>query len=546
MIENGVLAAPANATAEQQQLADASKLMDLKVKNYPFQSIDRTILETILKRDTAKNIWDAMRRKYQGSTKDGEIMEQVIVVEKILRYMTEKFNYVVCSITESNDVTTMSIDELQSSLLVHEKLIKGKKNHGVTVGEEQALKVSNAGRGRGRNSSSRGRGRGRQSKDLVECYKCHKLGHYWNECPDWDASANYAEFGSEEEMLLMAFSNMNTDCKYETWYLDSGCNNHMVETKNWLFEFDESFRESVKWGNDSKMVVMGKGNVKLNIEGRIHVITDVYYLPGLGNNLLSIGQLQQKGITIIFKNNTCQLFHEEKGLIISTAMTANRIYIINASMMIPKCLQMTKDEETNLWHKRYAHLTLKGLKVLTGKNMVKGLPELKDNDDKCNDCLSGKQHGDSIPKQANWRAPQKLELVHSDIYGPLNPKFNGGNTYFITFTNYLTRKTWTYFMQEKPSAFELFKKSKSLDEKESGCLIKCLRTDRGGEFTSTMFNDLCSSQGIKRQLTASYTPQQNGVSERKNKTLLNMVRSMLSCRDVPKRFGQKQLIGLLM
>ncbi|PNX66956.1 retrovirus-related Pol polyprotein from transposon TNT 1-94, partial [Trifolium pratense] len=69
MIENGVLAAPANATVEQQQLAEASKLMDLKVKNYLFQSIDRTILETILERDTAKNIWDAMRRKYQGSTK---------------------------------------------------------------------------------------------------------------------------------------------------------------------------------------------------------------------------------------------------------------------------------------------------------------------------------------------------------------------------------------------------------------------------------------------------------------------------------------------
>ncbi|XP_045791884.1 uncharacterized protein LOC123886623 [Trifolium pratense] len=171
--------------------------MDLKVKNYLFQSIDRTILETILERDTAKNIWDAMRRKYQGSTKvkraqlqslrrefeilemeesesvtdffartlkianimtaHGERMEQVTVVEKILRSMTEKFNYVVCSITESNDVTTMSIDELQSSLLVHEKLMKG-KSHGVIVGAEQALKISNVGRGRGRSSSSRGRG----------------------------------------------------------------------------------------------------------------------------------------------------------------------------------------------------------------------------------------------------------------------------------------------------------------------------------------------------------------------------------------------------
>ncbi|CAJ2658384.1 unnamed protein product [Trifolium pratense] len=576
MIEHGVLAAPVNATVEQQRLADASKLMDLKVKNYLFQSIDRTILETILERDTAKNIWDAMRRKYQGSNKvkraqlqslrrefeilemeesesvtefiartlkiannmtaHGERMEQVTVVEKILRSMTEKFNYVVCSITESNDVTTMSIDELQSSLLVHEKLMKGKKTHGVIVGEEQALKVSNAGRGRGRGSSSRGRGRGNQSKEHVECFKCHKLGHYKNECPDWDTNANYAEFGSKEEMLLMAFSGMNTDCKHIAWYLDSGCSNHMVGNKDWLFEFDESFRESVKLGNDSKMAVMGKGNVKLDMEGKIIVITDVYYLPGLSNNLLSIGQLQQKSITIIFKNNICQLFHEEKGLIISTAMTANRMYIIYAPVIIPNCLQITKEEETDLWHKRYAHLSLRGLKVLTGKKMVRGLPELKDSEEKCGDCLSGKQHRDSIPKQANWRASEKLELVHSDICGPLNPKSNGGNRYFITFTDDLTRKTWTYFMQEKSSAFELFKRFKSLVEKESGCLIKCLRTNRGGEFTSAMFNDFCSSQGIKRQLTAAYTPQQNGVSERKNRTLLNMVRSMLSCREVPKRF----------
>jgi hypothetical protein len=69
LIEVGVVTAPANATAEQRRLADESKLCDLKVKNYLFQSIDRSILETILVRDTAKDIWDAMRRKYQGFTK---------------------------------------------------------------------------------------------------------------------------------------------------------------------------------------------------------------------------------------------------------------------------------------------------------------------------------------------------------------------------------------------------------------------------------------------------------------------------------------------
>jgi hypothetical protein len=159
--------------------------------------------------------------------------------------------------------------------------MKGQKEHS----EEQELKMGYAGRGRGR-SSSRGRGRGRQSKELVECYKCHKLGHYRNECPDWEGNAsNYAEL-KEEEMLLMAYNDEVRNGKEEIWYIDSGCSNHMVGTKEWFFDFDDEFRESVKLGNDSKMAVMGRGNVKLSIDGRTHIITDVYYLPGLGNTYL--------------------------------------------------------------------------------------------------------------------------------------------------------------------------------------------------------------------------------------------------------------------
>ncbi|PNY04157.1 retrovirus-related Pol polyprotein from transposon TNT 1-94 [Trifolium pratense] len=139
----------------------------MKVKNYLFQSIDREILETILSKETSKDIWDSMRLKYKGSTKvkraqlqvsrkefevlemgenetvaeyyartmaiankmtsQGERMEQVTIIEKILRSMPEKFNYVTCSIEESNDVTNLSIDALQSSLIVHEQKMKGKQ-----------------------------------------------------------------------------------------------------------------------------------------------------------------------------------------------------------------------------------------------------------------------------------------------------------------------------------------------------------------------------------------------------------------------------------
>ncbi|GAU25732.1 hypothetical protein TSUD_216620 [Trifolium subterraneum] len=468
LIEVGVTVAPPNATAKQLQAAAANKLKDLKVKNYLFQSIDRSILETILDRDTSRNIWEAMRRKYQGSIRvkrahlqalrrefevlamkedesvndyfartlasanrmsaHGETLNHVSIVEKILISMTPKFNYVVCSIEQSNDVTTLSIDELQSSLIVQEQR-----------------------RGRNSNNCARGRCRGKQSKENIECFKCHKLGHYQNECPNWEGH------------------------------------------KDWLFNFDETYCDSVKLGDDSRIAVKGKGNVKLCINNVVHVISNVYFVPGLKTNILSIDQLQQKQITVIFKNDMCKVYHDDKGLLFSTEMTNNRMYIVTAQVISTMCLMTNKQESALLWHNRYAHLSFKGLNTLSKKQMVKDLPVFEEMDESCVDCLSGKQHRDLIPKQSNWRASEKLELIHSDICGPINTQSNGGIRYFITFTEDYSRKTWIYLMKEKSSAFEIFKVFKAMVEKESGASIICLRSYRGGEYTSNAFNDFATN-----------------------------------------------------
>ncbi|GAU45713.1 hypothetical protein TSUD_400940 [Trifolium subterraneum] len=507
-IEVGIITAPAEgATQEQQKLAEESKLKDLKAKNDLFQVIDRTILETILTRNTAKEIWDSMRQKYKGSNKvkraqlqalwkeyenlnmkigesvencfsrtlaiankmsvQGETLTEGTIVEKILRSLTSRFNYAVCSIEESNDVTTMSVDQLQSSLIVQERRMKGQKDQ-----EEQVLKMSYAGRGNRGCGNSNTRGRGRSSGE---------------------ENANYAQFDEEEEIFLMAQETKDTllmaqetigmtDETPQNWFLDSGCSNHMIGNKEWFFDFDESYKDTVKLGDDSKIAVMDTGNLKLRIEGFVQVLTNVYYLSGLKNNLISIGQLQKKNITVIFKNDSCKVFHDDKGLIMTTHMSMNRMYIIKAPVVIPKCLKVTQSTDAQLWHQRYGHLSFKDMKILAQKKTVHGLPDVKE----------------------------------------LKP--NGKKRYFITFTDDMSRKTWVYLLNEKSEALSIFQGFKAMVENESNHKILCLRTDRGGEYTSTAFNEFCDTNGIKRQLTTAYTPQQNGVSERKNKTIMNMVR----------------------
>ncbi|MCH83490.1 retrovirus-related pol polyprotein from transposon tnt 1-94 [Trifolium medium] len=123
---------------------------------------------------------------------------------------------------------------------------------------------------------------------------------------------------------------------------------------------------------------------------------------------------------------------------------------------------------------------------LTGKGMVQGLPMVKEPSEKCTNCMKGKQQRDVISKKSSWRATAKLELIHSDICGPINPESNGKKRYFITFIDDLSRKSWVYFLSEKSEALAVFQK------------FKCLRTDRGGEYTSTTFNEFCDTHGIRR------------------------------------------------
>ena len=201
----------------------------------------------------------------------------------------------------------------------------------------------------------------------------------------------------------------------------------------------------MKLGDNSRMMVMGKGNVKLHVNGLTQVITEVYFIPELRNNLLSIGQLQEKKLAILIQDDMCKIYHPRRGLIIQTEMSANRMFIVLASVISPTCLQATSEDNTQLWHCRYGHLNFKGLRTLLHKNMVRGLPMLKASSKVCDDCMVGKQHREAMPKKSLWMASKKLQLVYAYICGPISPESNSGKRYVITFIDDYSRKTWHIF-----------------------------------------------------------------------------------------------------
>ena len=168
--------------------------------------------------------------------------------------------------------------------------------------------------------------------------------------------------------------------------------------------------------------------------------------------------------------------------------------------------------------------------------MVVGLPPISSSKGVCEGCVLGKHHREMFEKGKAQRAKEPLQLIHSDLCGPLETHSLSHAFYFLTFIDDFTHKTWVYFLKYKSETFSKFQEFKTMVENESNKKIKTLRTDNGGKFIKNEFDAYLSKHGIQHQKTVPYTPQQNGVAERKNITLVEMARCMLYSKGLHKKF----------
>jgi len=189
-----------------------------------------------------------------------------------------------------------------------------------------------------------------------------------------------------------------------------------------------------------------------------------------------------------------------------------------------------------LWHARYGHLNFRALRELGRKEMVSGVPVVDHVEQVCEGCTLGKQHRAPFPEASTYRAQKGLELFHTDLCGQITPTTPAGKAYFLLIVDDYSRYMWIELLRSKNEALAYLKKVKTSAETELEGKLKTVRTDRGGEFNSNQFTVFCNDFGIKHFITTPYTPQQNGVVERRNQTVVEMARCMMKSKVVPDQF----------
>ena len=174
--------------------------------------------------------------------------------------------------------------------------------------------------------------------------------------------------------MLMATTSKESSID-TSWYLDSGCSTHMTWKKEWFISLVDSSKSKVRFVDDSSLTAEGIGRVAFrDTNGKETVIEEVLYVPGLKKNLLSLGQLLQKGFVMTMEDNWLKVFDRNQKLVIQENLSQNRTFRIGMNILKHQCFETSENKEEWLWHLRFGHLNFKDLHLLTSHKMVEGLP----------------------------------------------------------------------------------------------------------------------------------------------------------------------------
>nr|GEZ17942.1 retrovirus-related Pol polyprotein from transposon TNT 1-94 [Tanacetum cinerariifolium] len=290
------------------------------------------------------------------------------------------------------------------------------------------------------------------------------------------------------------------------WIIDSGCSKHMTGNRALLTNFVEKFIGTVRFGNNDFAMIAGYGDVVIGSMS----IKKVYYVEGVGHNLFSIGQFCDNGLEVAFRKSTCFVRNED-GVDLLTGDRSSNLYTIAlnevASNSLTCLLLKASSSQSWLCHQRLSPLNFATINNLVKNNLDQGLPEIKfKKDHLCSACEQGKIHQKHHKSKTTFASNMPLYLLYMDLCGPMRIQSINGKRYVLVVVDDYSWYTWVFFLHSKDEASDF--KNKTL---------------------AKFFDEV----GITQQFSAARTPQQNGVVERRNRTLVEAVRTLLTFANLP-------------
>lgn len=436
-----------------------------------------------------------------------------------------------------------------------------------------------------RRSSPGGESAQPKSKKNGECHYCGSKEHWMRNCPQLAAeiksrkarrmekpsinltdavvdnfmSSEDEEVSEGESGLAVSFTELNLASDHEDkrnhdWFIDSGASKHVTGLRNLLSELEEGSHSKINTAGGQSLNVEGKGTVEVPTSSGSIKFDNVLYVPGVTKNLLSVGSITdgKERLKVLFDSKQFWILKDSPVPASHNIVTTGRrdrrngLYRFRPPSLSINSIEThtLKDQLTMLWHNRLGHANFKVIAFMSSHAKVHGLPPLLSTSAFCTACRSGKQCREPKPRRApiqtgqskegeHHRTISPLELLHTDICGPLSVNSLRGSRYILTITDDFSRFTWLFFLKHKSETLSKFRQFKATQELQSNHRIKIIRSDRGGEYISQDFINFCNDSGIVRQLTQAHTPHQNGIAERKNRSLLEKARSMAFASNTP-------------
>lgn len=389
---------------------------------------------------------------------------------------------------------------------------------------------------------SKGKPKNSGTKQKEKCSYCKKKGHnagvcrkkkYDEEQKGNSAKAAFIAHIREADEIETAYAAQRSTVRKNEWYVDSGASSHMTPHGQLLSNVQPTSVQEITSANNAKLKVMGAGETMLKLDGNEIAVGNVLHVPGLSANLLSVHHIAKRGNSVLFDSNGCTI-RNAKAEIVAQCKSTNGVYKIGTPDEM--CMQSKCTTSAYMWHRRLGHINLQRMKLMRdgavdGLNFNDEANEIEN----CEACAYGKQA--RLPfKKSDRQSKRVLELIHSDVIGPMETQSIGKCKYILTFVDDFSRKVFLYFLKAKSEVFDTFKIFKAFVENQTERKIQICRTDNGSEYKSKAFNDFCKKNGIQQQFTTAYTPQQNGVAERMNRSIVEKAKCLLFDANLPKSY----------